>query len=177
MKNLGRGLLMVIAVGVLIGNVFASPAHVRFDPDSAAVLGAVTTTTSSQRLVKDPDKYLEYAPPFRVTVVVADSGAGNGAATDSLAVSIVKWLDMDGRSCVNDDSIYTVIKTMPAFDPTKTFVLDQTFSVDSCDLGTFLLGGPFKVMLHKGGGQTLDTVGGDYTIDVYVESLKDKDGY
>jgi len=158
---------LLFLCGIVATEVCGEPWSCQFDPDSNLVLGAVTATTATQKIPSN-SFYLKWCKPVYISVVVVDSGAGNGAATDSLAVTLQKGFQHTSSDVLQQDSVWIDVNTLAAFDPTKTFDIHHYISQDSIDLGAYQIGGIHRLVLHRGGGQTLDTVNGDYTIKVFV---------
>jgi len=169
-KKVFMGMVLLLLSGILIGSTAqAEPWSYQWDPDSGVVLGASTATTATQKQASHTFR-LAWSKPIYISVIVKDTGAGNGALTDSLAVTLQKGFDHASADDLVSDSAWIDVVTLAAFDPTKMFDIHQFMSVDSVNLGAFEIGGLHRFLLHKGGGQTLDTVNGDYTIKVFVEA-------
>ena len=169
-KKLIKSCLIVAGLCVaMIQTAQADPFVWYLDPDSGTtILGAATT---SQVLVS-PTFIAPYGPAF-AAIVVRDTAAGNGALTDSFALVLQKGVDLmgtNGAYVVDTNNVWITVATLPAFDPTKNVGKKEFFSADSVSLGAYEVGGTMRFLLIKGGGQSADTVNGNYSLRAFFEA-------
>lgn len=162
-------LLAVLAIALTAAPVFAGPVIWSIDPDSGRVLSGVSAADSNMysptfKMIENPD-YIFFG------AIVTDTGAGNGALTDSFIVALQKYVDLSGITPLWKDSVGTgwvTVQALPAIDPTKNAGKQHFIPADSLDLA-YEVGGLMRFEFYKGGGQAKDTINGNYTIKAFLE--------
>ena len=164
--------IAVLGLGVLLTGMLATPALAEpivwsIDLDSGTIIGAANSSTWIKGAPFPIGKAL-YGPMY-FAAVVTDTGAGNGALTDSLVFGIQHFVVSETVTPLWADSAWLTVIALPAFDPTKAWGKQQWFASDSIADGTYELSGQNRYVIYKGGGQTSDTLNTDCTIKLLFE--------
>lgn len=162
-------LLTLASIGAIgSSDALAAPFTWAIDPDSGRVVSSVNAADSNfyspTFIVPENPDYIFFG------VAVIDTGAGNGALTDSFVVALQKWVNI-GVTPLWKDSAGTgwvTVQALPAFDPTKAAGKQHFIPADSLDLA-YEAGGMMRLEFYKGGGQAKDTINGNYSLKAWVE--------